>query len=65
MTAEEEMTEMGSNNKRMEPVGTPEQRQRARELTIGLVQKYDRRCTKCGREPVAIGIPVFRNPAVE
>ena len=25
-----------------EPVGTPEQRQRARELTIELVQKYDR-----------------------
>jgi hypothetical protein len=25
-----------------EPVGTPEQRHRARELTLDLVQKYDR-----------------------
>jgi hypothetical protein len=27
--------------------------------------KFDGRCAKCGREPLAIGIPVFRNSAVQ
>jgi hypothetical protein len=27
--------------------------------------KFDGRCAKCGREPLAIGLPVFRNSAVQ
>ena len=27
--------------------------------------KFDGRCAKCGREPLAIGMPVFRNSAVQ
>ena len=27
--------------------------------------KFDGRCPKCGREPLAIGMPVFRNSAVQ
>jgi hypothetical protein len=27
--------------------------------------KFDRRCANCGREPLAIGMPVFRNSAVQ
>ncbi len=26
--------------------------------------KFVGRCAKCGKEPLAIGMPVFRNPAV-
>ena len=27
--------------------------------------KFDGRCAKCGREPLAIGMPVFTNSAVQ
>jgi len=27
--------------------------------------KFEGRCAKCGREPLAIGMPVFRNSAVQ
>jgi hypothetical protein len=27
--------------------------------------KFDGRCAKCGREPLAIGMPVFRKSAVQ
>ena len=27
--------------------------------------RFDGRCAKCGREPLAIGMPVFRNSAVQ
>jgi hypothetical protein len=27
--------------------------------------KFDGRCAKCGKEPLAIGIPVFRNSAIQ